>query len=119
MKERIQNVKVLFDLGIDRELFLAMVLHCTDHYEEKPPAYSNYLKIEKWKDLYAKKPHPALELNFEQLNCFFNYMSKYHSLYVGKNHDIFYVNKNFTNDLRHEINFEFESIVYYTLELEK
>lgn len=84
MKERIQNVKALFDLGINRELFLLMVLHCTDYYEEKPLAYSNYLKIGKWQELYAKKPRPAMDLNVEQLSAFFNYMSKYYSLYVGK-----------------------------------
>ncbi len=117
MKERIQNLKDLTESGINRETFFKMILHCTDHYEDKPPAWANYLKIDIWQKLYAKKPHPDLNLSEEQLLLFFNYMSKYHHQYIGRNTDIYYVHRNFENDLRTEENFSTESVIFQTLEL--
>ena len=117
MKEKIQSIKVMFDNGVNRETFLKMILHCTDYYEEKPLAWANYLKLDKWQELFAKKPNPGLELSQGQLSLFFDYMSKYHGNYIGRNNDIYYVYKNFSNELRTENNFEFESAIFLTIEI--
>lgn len=117
MKERIKYLKNLFDNGIIGNVFFKMILHITDDCEIKSRAYSNYLGIEDWKKLYAKKPNPNLILNDEQISSFFNYLSRYHGDYFGKNQNYYYVNKNFFYEQTNPEDFIFESIVFTTLEI--
>jgi len=116
MKERINKLKEIFANGISREIFLTLILHMTNYYKDQSPAYANYLTLDEWQNLYAKTPNPNINLSQEQLTLFFEYMRTFHHAYVGKSQNIYFVFKNFSNELRASHNFEFEIIVFTTLE---
>ena len=116
MKERILEVKQLFNNKINKELFFKLILHVTDAYKEPMQAYANYLTIDEWQKLYSK-PFVDIVVSEDQLLLFFNYMIKYSGNYFGKNNDKYFVFKTFNNDLRTEDNFEFELILLTTFEL--
>lgn len=116
MEERILEVKELCDAGIDKNMFFKLILHVTNGVSNPMQAYANYLTIKEWQNLYSK-PYVDIVVSEEQLVLFFNYMIKYSGNFFGKNQDKYFVFKTFINDLRMENNFEFESIVFTTLEL--
>lgn len=117
MKQRILQIKVMLDEGIYEELFLNLILNCTNGDAGRPPSsYANRLKLDSWVELFRRK-FTDLEVTEDQLRLFFKYMSRYYGQHVGEDHDYFYVSRYFSNELRAKINFQFESIVYITFEV--
>jgi|GEM_PF-5329399 len=116
--QQIKDVKNLIKQGITKDTFLKLILHCTDGpMTNNKTQYANYLSIDEWIELYKKQPSPNLKLTKEILIAFFEYMILYYPEYIGKNGNIYFVKKTFTNnDLRKEYNYNKELIVFKTLE---
>src|SRR5687767_7358657 len=96
MEERILDLKTMFDAGINKKMFFALLTNCTNGATDNKSQYSNYLKVVEWIDLFSR-PFVEIPVNEEQVGLFFNYMSKYFGYHFGRNQDAYYVNKSFTN----------------------
>lgn len=79
MTERIQELIDLYNLGIKKDVFFKMILHCNDGSNSSNKAYANNLKVEEWKELFTDEGGAKLSLDENQLNKFFEYMIKYYS----------------------------------------
>lgn len=116
MKERINAIIELHKNGIDQTIFIKLILHSTDGgLSEMNHVVANNLDIETWGILYNRNPL-NLDVNAQQLNLFFNYMSEYYGEYIRKSGDKYKVLKSFSNEKRKESNFEFENLTFTVLD---
>lgn len=118
MKEKIVCLKELYDNGIDENLFFKLISNSTNSPTDQKLAYSNLLTIKEWQELYAAD-YLNISVSENQLALFFNYMTKYSSNFFGKMNGKYFVNKYFTNEEKKREKFQFELIVYKTIELVK
>lgn len=111
--EKIQDFKKVLVTGIDIDLFLQLILHSTDGTPNRMSEYANNLDLNGWVELYIVA---GINVNEDQVLAFFKYMSEHYRQYISGNSMTTYGVKNiFTNDLRQSHNFEFEQIVYYSI----
>jgi hypothetical protein len=116
MEEKILQLKELYNQGIDKILFYQLILHSTNGHSEPTSIYANNKNVEEWVSLY-NEDSIKLEVSNIQIELFFNYMSKYHYHFFGKDQGRFSINKYFNKEEKSKDKFLFEEITFTVLDL--
>lgn len=120
MRQKIIDLKKLYDSGISKELFFRLILHCTDEHgqnKEKLRCLANSYTLAEWRTFYSRD-FLNLEITKDQLEYFFIYMVNHYNNYFGNDGNLYFIHAVFKiNNLRHEENFPFESTLMTAFEV--
>ncbi|WP_106915354.1 hypothetical protein [Chryseobacterium aurantiacum] len=110
--EKIKDFKKVLETEIEIDLFNKLISHCQDSTNQNlMTQYINNLSIEEWVELYRN-----LDINVTeyQVKEFLDYMIKYYKGFHKIHGKTYAVSRGFDKESE---NFEFEKIVFYSINL--